>query len=382
MMFQMRLRGEKAPLYTGIFLLTLKYFFSISAIFPCTDLLDSILSALGIFCVMTAVLVKRCTLTNVIIYCVVALYSVITCVNSSSYHILITVITCMAISQEDFDDVARFMFRCQATLFIVQLIVACLASFVSDYAIFTQTERNSMRFNGGFVHTNSYSLYLANLITIWLWLNYGKIKGKELFFLGFLTLLSAYLTKNRTQPIVIVAILILVAIYQKKANATLFLNLCTRVFFFCCAIAIWWLVVKYNDGHPLSLAADSILSSRIRLGTYAYNHYGFTLIGRNLQNLYVSSLELGLKGWFTFDNMYTFLMFNQGAFWIPMLVIAFWCFSRTNNSKLMILGICWALYGISEVLPINGYLFFPALLFSFVINKRNNRVNTVYDSKS
>lgn len=116
------------------------------------------------------------------------------------------------------------------------------------------------------------------------------------------------------------------------------------------------------SGNLIAEAVNALLSDRIKLGAYGVSHYGYSFLGQKVAKTnIVWEAEWGFNG-FTFDNIYTYLAVNQGIIWILLLSVLFYYLAKKEDLKTSIFIIIWALYGITEVHGLNGFISFPILL--------------------
>lgn len=85
-----------------------------------------------------------------------------------------------------------------------------------------------------------------------------------------------------------------------------------------------------------AVSLDAILSGRIRLGAYAYEHYGLSLFGKNLTDVKIQyDAVYGLNA-FTFDNIYTDILMRQGAIWLLVIAVLFYRLARKEMIVLIL----------------------------------------------
>ena len=132
--------------------------------------------------------------------------------------------------------------------------------------------------------------------------------------------------------------------------------------------------IIYKSGNVLALSLDVFLSSRIRLGGYAYEHIGITWFGQpTVKNVQWDSFW-GLTG-HAYDCAYTLLAMEYGIIWLILICYCFYKLSKRNDVKICIFIITWSLYAVSEVHPLNGYILFPILLISQLLPHGGKRHN-------
>jgi hypothetical protein len=115
---------------------------------------------------------------------------------------------------------------------------------------------------------------------------------------------------------------------------------------------------------------DTFLNARIRLGAYAYNRYGLTILGRNFLSFHAVWDEKWKLNWFTFDCTYSYLMINMGVIWIVFIALIFWKLADYKSNKVNIAIVVWSLYAVSEVHALNSFLCYPILLTVLLFEKK------------
>ena len=120
---------------------------------------------------------------------------------------------------------------------------------------------------------------------------------------------------------------------------------------------------------------DKLLSARIRLGAYAYNNYGISLLGQDMNDINVIWDSFWQLSGFTFDCTYTFLMINQGIIWLFIIIVAFYFLAKRGTEQVWVMIIAWSLYAVTEVHGLNSFKCFPILLIAMCFNQNNGKYN-------
>lgn len=377
MRIEVNLHTLRRPLYMGLLLLILKSSISYSAIIPYGDLADNILSVFGLALLTIEILSKRYSSKRLMAYVVIGFLSLISVQKTGYYTLFWTVVICMAICDEDIDKIASFMYKCQITFLILHTIMALIAGIISGYSLFSDII-GVLRWNAGFVHPNTVSIYLFGIIVLWVWLNFERITKKHIGNIMLLSLAAYILTKTRTALLVQLVFLFLLAWYKSKIRSTKFLNWCSALVVPVIGGLLFFFIHSYSAGNSLSAWLDRLLSGRIRLGAYAYERYGLTMFGENLKNMEVVWDEIWRLSGHTFDSVYSFFFSNQGLIWLAVIIIAFACLVKRKCTKINIMLLVWSLYGISETHVLDGTRFFPILLVSLLIGSEESQANSKY----
>ncbi len=136
------------------------------------------------------------------------------------------------------------------------------------------------------------------------------------------------------------------------------------------SIFIFILISQYTNDNVFILTIDKLLSARIRLGAYAFQNYGLSFLGQNMENVnFVWDSYWGLTD-FTFDCTYYSLMVMQGYFWLIIIIIGFYLLAKKKDNKINLAIIAWGLYAVTEVHGLNGFKCYPILLLALLISSR------------
>ena len=363
----------KNELYFGIFILILKVYGQASSILPFyNDTLDTVLSVIGVSCLMIHCFKKRhYKKVEIYIYLFFALLALFSAIQVKNYNIFITVVTCLAIRGENTNDIINFIFKYSSFLFIVHFIYALIRiPFTGD--TYLKIINGVNRYDMGFGHPNRFSILLFNLLLMWIWVHFSTINYKEISFIFLISLINYFITMTRTNEIALVFLLILLIIYKKyPKKMSIYLKQVSMIivpFFALCSIIF---VILYQKGNSIAVMFDKILSGRIRLGSYAYEHFGFSLFGNNLSNFKIQYDSVYKLNYFTFDNIYTDILMQQGVIWFVIISILFFLLAKKKNDAINFAIIAWGIYGVTEVHGLNVYMLFTILLVNELFRKND-----------
>ncbi len=88
----------------------------------------------------------------------------------------------MAISDADINKVIQFIFQYELLLFILNITWSIFMSLLGSYSL-SAVMYGVERYKFGFVHPNTLSVILFNLIIMWIWIKFEQIKWKHLGFI-------------------------------------------------------------------------------------------------------------------------------------------------------------------------------------------------------
>lgn len=348
---------------------------SISSIFYYNDTIDTVLSLTSLLLLISVILIQNYSSKAFIIYLAIGIISLYSVSKSGNNGFLITIITCLAIRQEKIDDIIKFIYNWELLFFIVQEILSILFHLFFNFQISGIID-GVMRYSFGFKHPNEFSIYLFNLIIMWVWLNFKKINIRYLLTLSAIGLVSFYFTRTRTNFVEIcIVILLLFSYCVSKEKSHRLINIMAKFSVPVLSVVIMGLVTQYTKNIHIIQVIDKLLSSRIRLGAYGYEHWGITFLGQNVSDKQIIWDPYWQLNAHTFDNIYSYLSVNQGIIWIVIISFLFYKLAKIKDVKINICLIAWALYGVTEIHGINGYKCFPIFLVSLLWQCNKNNIS-------
>ena len=255
---------------------------------------------------------------------------------------------------------------------VLHTIAVLILALVGEINLFI-FDRGQLRATFGFGNPNTFSVYIFNLILMWLWLNFKKINTSQLFLTGCFGLVIVLMTKTRTMLIDIIVLLFLCYLFRFSwfdKISSFIAKICIPILF----TFIWGTVLLYQRGSMIAYVIDSLLNARIKLGAFALDHFGISILGQYLLDFQIVWDETWGLNNFTFDCIYTYLMVNQGVIWLILLAFIFYKLAKLNSGKVNIFLIVWALYGVTEVHGLNGFLCMPIFLSAFVFKSMGSKI--------
>lgn len=357
----MRIPKVNSALLWGVLIMCIKTLYSLTDVVPYSDAVDNILTAVSVLLLVISILHEKYSFGTLLIYGVITSISLFSVIKTGNYGFLITIIVCLAIREKKIDDFLNYVFKYQLVFFVFHTFIAIALASVGVIPM-VKVIGGVERFSFGFSHPNTFSAYLFNLLILWAWNNYDRIRTKHIIGIMTISTIAVYLTKTRTTFLLVVIFCVLLVASKKarilqKACSTVakyIVPICTGLTLLC--------VYLYLTGNKLVTYVDELLTGRIKLGAYGLTHYGYTFWGQ-----YVEKANIAWEqGWglykFTFDNLYTCLAINQGILWIIVVSVLFFLLAKKKDNKVNVFLITWALYGITEVHGLNGFLCFPVFL--------------------
>lgn len=359
-------------LQLGIFLMVVKVSFSLSSILAYSNLADNILSFSSAACFALCILYKKYSVKALVVYVLIGGLALYSSLKINNYEVLITVLTCLAIRDKDIDEICVFLYKYEMLFLSLHTAYSIVRHFLLNESLVLVVSGIS-RYHFGMGHPNRFSMYLFNLMLLWMYLNFKRLNNKNVF--GFLLIgVSSYVfTQTRTNLMEIIIIAGLLLIWINVPTKTRVENILKKISMYIVPVLAGFTmlcVYLYSSGNDIVKAVDLFLSSRIRLGAYAFHKYGLTILGQPVSYdiKYDTFWRLNT---FTFDNTYTFLCISQGIIWLVIISVLFYKLAKYGTARICFTIIAWALYGITEVHGLNVCMCFPVMLIALLFDTQS-----------
>lgn len=355
----------RSALDFGILVLIVKTILSMSSMWHSSGTVDNILTAISVVLLVVHILSKQYNTRQLIAYAIVTVLFGVICINIGSAGLLITVITCLAIRDENIERIIRFIFKYEFLLVTIHCIVGAVSTLLGSkyYVIY----RGYRRYSLGFGHANVLSAFVFNLIIMYFWLKFEELKAKDFITVILVEFILYRVAKTRTSLYLFVFVLLIVLIYKNKSYSRL-INILAKYAVPFLSLFTFIMTFLYEKGNILSHAVDQLLTHRIGLASYAYSRLGLTIFGRDMRNFTTTWDEYyGFSGGFTFDNIYSYLLINVGIVILLLIIIVFYKVAKLGSLKNNIFILVWALYSMTEVHGLSCYMCFPILFAALVI---------------
>ena len=306
--FKLKIYKIDIKIKLAIAMLVLKTFLSFTTLTSYSDMLDNALAFFSVGLFVLVILEKRYARKTLLTYAIISLFGLYSAVQIGNVGFLITIITCFAIREENIDVIIKYIYQIELFLFLTVVVISSLMSVIGIKSI-TTVISGELRYNFGFSHPNTFSMFLFNLILMWIYINFNRIRTKNVVAIFLSTTIAYSFTKTRTFLIDVGCLLLILMII--KINSIRINNVLSVVArFITPALAgfTYALALLYMTGSNVAIAIDNILSYRIRLAAYGLVKYGVSLFGKNLSNIKVVYDQYWGLNSFTFDNIYAYLI--------------------------------------------------------------------------
>ena len=369
----MRLRNICKParkyiLYFALAVYVLEQVLFFSDIFPFSVGTEKVLKLIYVLTIAVVFLLQDYSPKLYLAYGLLGAACVLTRLGSGLMFWVYSVITILALRQEDISDMFRFLRWC-LTISLLILTLAFAVKYFQGQRQFVEIDNvGRRRVRLAFVHANTLAIYILNLILLWIWEKYDSIGPKAIASLLLISLAVYLLTDCRTAFLceMLLCLMIILAKYGGKAAGLLHFGArwaapAAAVFMLACSVM--WLAP--NRG-PFLEKANHLLSGRVYLSAYAVKHFGFTLFGQSMPLDPVTVSPEWPNPFFTLDCAYSFFCCCIGAIWLILICVSFYKLAKLRDLRISIFLILWALYSVSESLTLYVCFFSPLLLISIL----------------
>ena len=261
-MIKIKVRRISTFLDWGILIMCLKVMLSGSILVPYSDFVDTLLTFIAVLLFLVSILQEHFPVTSLFGCLVFGMFSLYSVAVSNNYGFLVTIIACLAMRKHDLNTQLELIFRVESFLLVFHILGAILAHITGriPIAVFS---RGAMRYRFGFVHANLFSAYLFNIIILWTWLNYCRIKLRHLISIFFIMLIATLFTDTRTSFLLMMVFCVTVYMSKRcKKVGTKLLNIVAMVIVPVTAILVLLGVEGFMSGSVLARALDRLLSGR------------------------------------------------------------------------------------------------------------------------
>ena len=362
----MRLRNSCKParkyiLYFALALFSLEQTWFFSDVFPFSDRVDTALRLIYFLAIAVVFLLQDYSPKMFLAYALLGAACILTRLGSGLTFWVYSVITILALRQEDISDVFRFLRWC-LTISLLILALAFAVKYFQGQRQFIEIDNvGRRRVRLGFLHANSLSTYFFNLMLLWAWEKYESIGPRAIAGLLLTTVAMYLLTDSRTAFLceMLLCLMIVLAKHGRKAAGLLHFG----AKWAAPAAAVFMLAS--NRGSFVE-KVNRLLSGRVYLSAYAVKHFGFTLFGQSMPLDPVTVSPEWPKPFFTLDCAYSFFCCCIGAIWLILICVSFYKLAKLRDPRVSIFLILWALYSVSETITLYVFFFSPLLLISIL----------------
>lgn len=120
-----------------------------SSMWHTTDWVDNILTAIAVILLFFSILEKKYSAKQLIVYAFITILFGIVCINIGSTGLLVTVITCLAIRDENVERILRFIFKYEFWLISLHCVIGAISTILGSkyYVMYSGYRRYSLGFS-------------------------------------------------------------------------------------------------------------------------------------------------------------------------------------------------------------------------------------------
>ena len=344
----------------GLLVLMMKVVLSASDIIPIDDLVDNVLSVIGIFLLFLSVIRIKHKLITYIAFITLALLGVYTSFRMGNLSIMMSIAICIAAYKQEKKEIIRLLLAYESIFLIIHTILAVITSLLGRENYINISGQWCYTF--GFGHPNSFSYLLINVLLMWTWMNFDRLKMRHFLVQFGLIGLDVLFTGTRTAIVIMIVVLLLV-FYVKQRNHDL--SLLIKFFFPIITIGHFLINYLYIKQSAIANYLNMTLSGRIKLGAYWLERKCISFFGQNVQDdMAIWSEQWQLSGEVPMDNMYNYVIISCGIIWLVVLSVLLYRAAYKKSGRDNIFIILWMLYGIVEIHGLNPIMMFALFLFT------------------
>lgn len=354
--------------------LTVKVIAPTSFLIPWNSLIDNLCIVFSLSVMLVKLTRLTIALSKAIGFAGISMLVLYTCVSIKQYDLMITLVAVCLLIDEDLDEYITLMLKTEVILLCATVALAVFLSLTGKGGLFWHFTGSRLRFNGGFTHPNVLASYISSCMLMFAWKHFHRISSNNWFWMATVMVLCYIMTRSRTGLLLHIAILLLVYFAQQDTPLmTKLIDPVLVLMFPALSLFIYWVQGQFLSGNRAALLIDEIMTGRIKYAAYAFTRSGTSWLPR-----YLDYVAAGKVSWtqewnlntFTFDNLYSFLFVQMGMIWIVVFSAFMFLVRRKANFKIKVFLLMWTIFSMVEVHGLNCFKFFPLLLLSTLLSKK------------
>ena len=346
-------------------LLIIKDYLRIADYINIPDRLDDIfvICVCGIFCI--SIISKKYNIRELFIYVVVGGCALYTGLISGYMLIPTTVLSVIAVKDENLRNIAKKTFKLQIILLVFNTFISGIATVWGNGALWGYTENGKrFRIHLGYGMAGHLADCILNLLCMWIYIHDKKITDKQYAFMTVIALITFLMTDSRTVFILMVFVIVGAKCASKRDIYDKIIRSIVKIVAPGCTMIMLGAIYLYANGNKVGYLIDRLTNSRVRLCGYNLDRYGITLFGQYCENgsgtgdLILKWLSDGV----TYDNAYMWMVINMGIIWILIMTVCMIRVSNQGTSVECLLLIACALGAMMDTSFVNSACCFSVML--------------------
>ena len=327
--------------------------------------------AMSIF-VLKIVLQKRYEIKEIVGIVLILFLGLCAYRASDDMRVLWFAVVMCASKDIDFEKIVRYNFNtmsiCCILFFILYIVGITEETMVESV--------RGIRHGFGLGHPNMCSAYYMLLMIQYIYINFKKIKSRDIGSFAIGSCIMFYITKSITGFITSFVVLVIILSlkympHKEKISKIIIIGL-------LCGVAAFTIIqLVYNEHFSM---LDSLMTGRLHQANYYYVKYGIHLFGNNvnedLTSIYTNNI---------LDIGYAKMLFNNGLIYYLVVVIGYVIVMfKTYNTKrydLLALVACFIIYMFTENVATYVFMNVTMLLFPKVFVDTKKKMSLILKAK-
>lgn len=227
-------------------------------------------------------------------------------------------------------------------------VITCICSLFNVIPDITITRGTTIRYSFGYIYPLELTTHFLFLTMIYVYLRGNKYDFRDLIFINIINLLLYKITDARSSFILIILFsFISYFVEKKKINIGKVKLRYFYIFLIVCFIVPIVFSIMYNPNNLVMEKINGLLSNRVYLTQNAFNTYGFSLFGKNIEWVaYGRSLDpSSLASTYNYvDCAYAKILLDQGVIIFILIMLGYGnimynAFKREDNMLKVIVSI-------------------------------------------
>lgn len=365
--------------YINVVLLVLKIYYSISEIFIIPNFISKLITLYILSTFALNLLIntyrKKYGLKTILIEYAIVFISIYSSLVSKDFNILITCFLIIGIKDVDLKKTLRIILKINAIMLLIHFVFYIITwIFNAENLVVKYNADGDKRYCFFLNNPNQLSIILFSTYSTYIYLKYENIKLMD-YIIGLILCIFIYLfPKSRTSSIIAMIFIGLIAISKVDNKIIKKIIYCTSKYLFIAICIITFIfIIKFNDlrKEQFIWKIDTILSGRIWYTNLAFENYGLTLFGQNINYEQVMKYDKEI----ILDNFYAKMILNYGI--VLLIMIATWFIYINKKLKIedCVLVIIFSIVGVTEFHMSNACIGIALLVVGAIQNEHDNKIN-------
>lgn len=351
-------------------------------------LVDNLLTLIFIISMLYIILYNSYTLVALISIILLGVIISYTYLKTNNYYIIASFLLIFAIKNIDLNRTLKLMYTTKFIFLSIHIIAYFIALvYFPDSILYVY--RNGVKRQNFFIgHPNTFAMIAYWCMFEFVYVKYKKLQDFHFVLFIILSYLVKYYTDSNTG--FFISTFVIIAIFLDKKNIHIekvIIRFLAKYSFAFFSIFFSLITIFYSNLSGIALELynklNKYLTDRLIYGAFAYDKYELTFFGKSL---YFDDKIQWHTYWFdgmTFDNTFLWLLVAFGIFYLVILSIGFYLFSKNASNIQCIFVVAYIFYAIMESYVLNAVFCFPLLFLGLFVfnNQKSNTIKYPYQKK-